>query len=222
MAKPILSDIDSLTRDFRRIISRLEKARQMYDAERYDEGEELLDEACGTGERAMYSLRSLIGRYYYPDKDHSYITKRAAEEMEFKCAFTKAGYFHLSMPWLMPRKRHGSTSYLAAPLYYVLNEFQAAHPGYGIRQEKQVLMYVTVYGPEIPDARLVDVDNFETNFISDAVAVAFLKDDGPKFLGNYMSWGLRGKTTGAHVVLLSVEDFFKDAKNVISELSEQE
>ena len=220
MAKLILSDIDRIVQDLSTVLSRLEKARKLYEDSRIEVAEQTLDAACGTGERAMVALRNLIGKYYYPNRDLTYIKKRAAKELEISCSFLSGGYFHLTFPWLPPKKTHGTTSYLAAPLYYALDEFKKAHPKYGIRQGKQVLMYVTVFGPEIPTQRVIDVDNFELNFITDAIALSFLPDDNPNFLGQYYHWGLRGKATGFHAVLLSETDFFRDAELIKKELSE--
>lgn len=220
MAKQILGDIDLIAQKFNTTISRLERARQLYDANHIEIAEIALDEACGSGERAMAALRNTIGKYYYPNRDLTYIKKRAAKEMEITCAILDPGYFHLSMPWLIPKKNHGTTSYLAGPLYDSLEQFRKKHQEYKMREGKQVLMYVTVFGPEIPTQRLTDVDNFEVDFITDAITMSFLPDDNPNFLGQYLHWGMRGKTTAFHAVLLSESDFFRKAEDILKTLSE--
>ena len=219
MTKPIIKDSEYIVRRISDAEKKIKAAWYHYEHDRYSAGESLMDEACGALERATVCARKLIGRYYYPDRDLSYIRTRALEESGITCSLTPTGHLHVTMPWLMPRKRHGTTSFIAAPLYKALGDFSRQHEDLAFKDCRQIIMYVTVYGPEVAVSRYRDVDNYEVDFITDSVALFFLKDDSPRYLAEYIYWGLPGKVTKTHIVLIPEDEFFRFGPDILTELA---
>lgn len=200
-------DLQEIIKQAELIKRRVLEAKQMVEDDSSPEAMmkacELIDMAIGTGERMTCDLREYLPSRYNPDYFVPRIRERALEISGITCDLTEEGYFHMFIPYLPPKKRHGTTSYISMPLNEALKKFRKEHPDYmPDRNVKQlILFYFELHGKDW--TQRVDIDNWETNFITDQIASYYLVDDDPAHLGVAMGVGeAKGDMTGAHVYLM--------------------
>ncbi len=126
------------------------------------------------------------------------------ESVELEIGFTKEGYFSLKMPYLLPRKEKGSCDYLKGILYPSLRAFFATQAP--VRYEKCVIVYRHVYDKKRPERARRDHDNFEVNFVTDAVALYVMVDDSPTHCKHFY-YSDEGETERTEVYVIPENEF---------------
>ncbi len=97
--------------------------------------------------------------------------------------YMPSGWFHLKMPTLLPKKDKGTTAYIRDFLYPALEEFfsQNEHAKF----EKCHIIYRHLYEKNRPQRAYRDHDNFEINFVTDAIGLFTMIDDSPKHCSHH-------------------------------------
>ena len=178
---------------------------------------ELVDAATGTSEKLTYYLRKLLPGISRPDFWIAKATKRALEVSGIYCDVSNQGYFHIAVPALPPKKAHGTTSYIATPLMEAVNQFRSSHPNFALKPFKYVMCYVfELAGKDW--TRRVDIENWETNFITDIVINHYLPDDDPAHIASCFAIGRPAKeTTMLHGYLVPVTEFAPFLQGVLAQ-----
>ena len=105
------------------------------------------------------------------------VEENIAQTIPVEIGFTEAGWFHLRMPILLPRKEKQPRDYIRAFLYPPMREFFGKLPL--IRYHDCVLIFRHVYHKDRPEREFRDHDNIELNVVTDIIAQYALKDDAP-------------------------------------------
>ena len=138
--------------------------------------------AAETSERLTLLTRVLPG-YTGCRKARWKIEQMIEQTIKVEIGFTEYGRFSLRIPALMPKKEHGSASYVRSILFPAMQRFfQNKEP---VRYSDGVLAYRHVYARSRPERQYRDHDNIEVNMVSDIVALFVLKDDAPSFCSHY-------------------------------------
>ena len=168
---------------------------------------EILQQATGTAERLTVHARGIISSFANPAIYNEKIKKMAFDASEIEVETTPEGYLHITIPSLPPKKTHGTTAYLALPLDYALEVFKEQNPDFALnKKEKHAIWYMFLSDAASSKSR-VDVDNWETEFITDRIALNYLIDDGPKYLPVAIhSVGLMGDGNETHIFTFPVSD----------------
>lgn len=99
------------------------------------------------------------------------------ETVPVSIEFTEQGWFVLKIPCLLPKKEKGHSEYIRGFLYPAMQEyFENKDP---VRFSDCVLIYRHIYDKRRPERMRRDHDNFEINFVTDAVAFYVMHDDCP-------------------------------------------
>ncbi len=111
------------------------------------------------------------------------VLENIKQSIKVEIEFTKEGWFHLRMPALLPEKGKGSTAYIRDFLYPALDEFFSKN----IREkyDKCHIIYRHVYDKNRSHRAYRDHDNYEINFVTDAVSLYTMIDDGPKHCAHH-------------------------------------
>lgn len=97
--------------------------------------------------------------------------------------FTPEGWFSVRLPFILPKKESGSTDYIRSYLYPALKEFfKGKQP---VKYTDCVIIFRHVYDRQRPERQYRDHDNFEINFVTDAIALYVLPDDNPMVCTHY-------------------------------------
>ncbi len=97
--------------------------------------------------------------------------------------FTKEGWFSVRLPFILPKKESGSTDYIRSYLYPAIRDFfKGKQP---VRYTDCVVIFRHVYDRQRPERQYRDHDNFEINFVTDAIALYVLPDDNPMVCTHY-------------------------------------
>ena len=156
-----------------------------------------------TSERCMLLTRLLPTNTGNP-KALDEVTKITQAVFPVDMGFTIEGWFCLRIPALLPRKERGSTAYLRDRLYPAMQEFFGDKPM--VRYRNCVLVYRHIYSSDRPERRKRDHDNIEVNFVSDAVALYVMPDDGPEICRHYYC-STEGLSDRTEVYVVPTGDF---------------
>ena len=120
--------------------------------------------------------------------------------------FTEEGWFCLRIPMLLPRKEHGSVSYIRGFLYPAMSAFFREQ--LPVRYPKCVIIYRHVYARDRPERRYRDHDNIEINAVTDIVAFYTMPDDNPTVCRHYYC-SVAGDPERTEVYVVPQEDFIR-------------
>lgn len=91
--------------------------------------------------------------------------------------YTPEGWFTMSIPFLLPKKRGKEMDYLQGLLYpHFRRFFQGHHPE---MISDAVLVFRHVYNKKRPERQWRDHDNLEVKTITDMIALFLMPDDNP-------------------------------------------
>lgn len=134
------------------------------------------------------------------------INKVVAREIEVIVEHTKEGWLKVKLPFLLPKKEKGSNDYLRDVLYCALQDyFSDREP---VKFDRSVIVIKHVYGKERKDKMRCDHDNFEINFIIDAIALFAIPDDSPEHCKMF-SYSVRGEKEHSSIYLVPEQDFIR-------------
>ena len=134
------------------------------------------------------------------------VNKVVRREIKIIVEQTKEGWLKVKLPFLLPKKEKGSNEYLRDILYCALQDyFNDREP---IKFDHSVIVIKHVYGKERKDRMRCDHDNFEINFITDAIALFALPDDSPEHCKMF-SYSERGEKEHSCIYLIPENDFIK-------------
>ena len=119
---------------------------------------------------------------------------------------TREGWLKVKLPFILPKKEKGSSAYLRDVLYCALQDyFSDREP---VKFDHSVIVVKHVYGEGRKDRMRCDHDNFEINFITDAIALFALPDDSPEHCKMF-SYSERGEKEHSCIYLVPEQDFMK-------------
>lgn len=131
---------------------------------------------------------------------------------DVRVMLTKEGWLKVVLPLIPPKKNKGSTEFLRLMMYPPLQDFfNDKEP---VTFEDAVIVFCHIYDPETIVKRRCDHDNFELNFITDALALFALPDDGPDTCMNFHC-SLKGDCNCTEVFVVPQEDFMDFYKKKI-------
>ena len=122
--------------------------------------------------------------YTYHPRPMALLHQVMEETIPIEIGFTEEGWFYLSMPILLPRKEKSSRNYIRDMIYPSLEKAFIKIP-YRVCYEDCVLIFRHVYDRKRPERYYRDHDNIELNSVVDAVALYFMRDDGPTQCRHY-------------------------------------
>lgn len=105
------------------------------------------------------------------------------QTVPIEMGYTREGWFQLRIPALLPKKEHGSPSYLRDLLYPAMRRFFAGKVPH--RYTDCVLVFRHIYDRARPERAYRDHDNIELNMVVDIVALYLLTDDAPLRCAHY-------------------------------------
>ncbi len=126
------------------------------------------------------------------------------EAVELEIGFTEEGFFFLKMPCLLPKKEKGSCDYLKGILYPALQAFFENRTP--TQYEQCVIVYRHIYDKKRPERARRDHDNYEINFVTDAIALYVMVDDSPAHCMHFYH-SVEGDNERTEVYVIPVDAF---------------
>lgn len=156
------------------------------------ENNDTLQRLISASERLSYAVRFLAMNSVYDRTESNMDIYRIAQEndllseemSDITVGFTPEGYVKAIIPGMLPRKERGNTDGLEFYLYPKLLRFAKEHPDAFPITERQTICYFHGFSSTVL-TKTGDLDNFERNFITDAFALFFMKDDNWRYLDYY-------------------------------------
>lgn len=134
------------------------------------------------------------------------VNRVVAKQVKIIVEETQEGWLKVKLPFLLPKKEKGSSEYLRDVLYCGLQDyFNNREP---VKFDHSIIVVKHVYGKERKDKMRCDHDNFEINFITDAIALFALPDDSPEHCKMF-SYSARGEKEHSCIYLIPEKDFIK-------------
>ena len=134
------------------------------------------------------------------------VNEVVGRELKIIVEQTREGWLKVKLPFILPKKEKGSTAYLRDVLYCALQDyFSDREP---VKFDHSVIVVKHVYGKERKDRMRCDHDNFEINFITDAIALFALPDDSPEHCKMFC-YSARGEKEHSCIYLVPEKDFIK-------------
>lgn len=131
-----------------------------------------LRDAAHIAERLACGIReTIVETCFIPKKQ---VLEEAARDHGIMVE-QEAGWYKITLPGLLPKKRGGSCAFIIAPLTCALTDFAQAHSVE--RLGRCVVCFRHLYSADLPERMIRDNDNFEVKQVLDAVADQFLVDD---------------------------------------------
>ena len=109
------------------------------------------------------------------------VEKNILSENNVFVEYTKNGWFHVKLPFLLPKKEKGNPSYIRTTLNTALASFFAEHER--VFFDDCVLIFNHCYSEERKKYR--DHDNIELNSVVDLLALYVMVDDAPMRCQHY-------------------------------------
>lgn len=190
--------------------NKLKQAKKQLDDVRfyYENGhvEHALEQAFdveATVEKAVILSRNLPAYTGHPQALQK-VEEIIRDTVPVEIGFTKEGWFSVRIPLLLPKKNSGSTDYIRGFLYPRLSEFfRGKQP---VRYTDCVVIYRHVYDRQRPERQYRDHDNYEINFVTDAVAMYVMPDDNPTVCTHYYC-SAKSSTERTEVYVVPKKDF---------------
>lgn len=132
---------------------------------------------------------------------HDIISRENGCEAEY----TEQGWFHIKMPWLLPKKEKGNPSFIRATLDTALRNFFKTIPNRRF-QDPCVFVVCHHYDKNRPEREYRDHDNIELNAVVDTVALYTMVDDSPLRCRHYYC-SVTSDTDFTEIFLVPVTDF---------------
>ncbi len=120
--------------------------------------------------------------------------------------YTEEGWFHLSLPALLPRKEKGDPKYIRTIAQAVLSRFFEKKPPRKFTVPV-VLIYQHCYDSSREERAYRDHDNIELNVINDLLALYCLSDDGPLKCRHYYT-SKSSDSDSTEIFIVPVTEFF--------------
>ena len=134
------------------------------------------------------------------------VNEVVGRELKIIVEQTREGWLKVKLPFILPKKEKGSSAYLRDVLYCALQDyFSDREP---VKFDHSVIVVKHVYGKGRKDRMRCDHDNFEINFITDAIALFALPDDSPEHCKMF-SYSERGEKEHSCIYLVPEQDFMK-------------
>lgn len=128
-----------------------------------------------------------------------------SRENGIETEYTEQGWFHIKMPWLLPKKEKGNPSFIRATLDTALRDFFKTRPNRRF-QDPCVFIVCHHYDRNRPEKEYRDHDNIELNAVIDTVALHVMIDDSPMRCRHYYC-STASETDFTEIFLVPVPDF---------------
>ncbi|MBQ9169156.1 MAG: hypothetical protein IJX67_12245 [Oscillospiraceae bacterium] len=163
-------------RQYDKLGKQMQSMQDWYDGGNIEASYEASVQAEKLSEKLTLLMRALPAYTGNPQARFD-VEENIAQTIPVEIGFTEAGWFHLRMPILLPRKEKQPRDYIRAFLYPPMREFFGKLPL--IRYHDCVLIFRHVYHKDRPEREFRDHDNIELNVVTDIIAQYALKDDAP-------------------------------------------
>lgn len=202
-----------------RLDALLSKSKDLYTTSQANRLNESLLQLVACAEKLCNQIR-LLPTYTGMPSSINAVKNTIIETNDALAEYTDDGWFHLSLPGLLPRKEKGDAKFIRTIAQSALSQYFNSHPKYVFRCPV-VLVYQHVYEKSRKERAYRDHDNIEINVINDLLALYCLSDDGPMKCRHYYT-SKQSDEDRTEIYIVPYYDFAKWLRNneIIPDISD--